>query len=43
VIAKAETIVQITKYSEIWKDHASGMNENREPKQQGIINLKSGE
>jgi hypothetical protein len=28
VIAKAETIVKITKYSKIWKDHASGMSEN---------------
>jgi len=29
VKAKAETIIQITIYSKIWKDHVSGMSENR--------------
>jgi hypothetical protein len=43
VKAKVETIIQITNYSKIWKDHASGVSENREPKQHGIINLPSGE
>lgn len=39
---KVETIIQITNYSKIWKDHVSGMSENRGPKQHGIINLQSG-
>jgi hypothetical protein len=39
---KVETIIQITNYSKIWKDHASEMSENRGPKQHRIIHLQSG-